>query len=164
MMIKRRDLKDYELTGLAASIIKQLPKQTTVSHLTQINKTLKKQNNPNNFKVSGHKNGLAFNTLRYHKCDLTMNNYVIIKQFITWSKLVDTTNLTPDCSEGHAPNPSLPPHEQTVQGHHLHYGLTVGHIQVAPSQTEMESLCLLSQFVEHSFSDLLSTVENVRLV
>ena len=152
------------MTGLAASIINWLPKQTTVFHLTQINKTLKKQNNPNNFKVSGHKNGLAFNMLQYHKYNLTMNNYVIIKQFINWSKLVDTTNLTPDCSEGHAPNPSLPPHEQTVQGHHLHYGLTVVHIQVAPFQKGMESLCLLSQFVEHSFSDLLSTVENVRLV
>jgi hypothetical protein len=135
-----------------------------VFHLTQINKTLKKQNNPNNFKVSGHKNGIAFNMLQYQKCDLKINNYVIIKQFIYWSKLADTTNLTPDCSEGHAPNPSLLPREQIVQGHHLHYGLTVGHIQVAPSQTEMESLCLLSQFVEHSFSDLLSTVENVRLV
>jgi hypothetical protein len=90
-----------------------------------------------------------------------MNNYVITKQFINWSKLVDTTNLTPDYSEGHVPNPSLPPHEQTVQGHHLHHGLTDGHIQVAPSRTEMESLCLLSQFVEHSFSDLLSTAENV---
>ena len=152
------------MTGLAASIINWLPKQTTVFHLTQINKTLKKQNNPNNFKVSGHKNGLAFNMLQYHKYNLTMNNYVFIKQFINWSKLVDTTNLTPDCSEGHAPNPSLPPHEQTVQGHHLHYGLTVVHIQVAPFQKGMESLCLLSQFVEHSFSDLLSTVENVRLV
>jgi len=87
MMIKRRDLKDYEVTGLAASIINRLPKQTTMFHLTQINKTLKEQNNSNNFKVSGHKNGLAFNT-KYHKCDLTMNNYVIIKQFINWSKLV----------------------------------------------------------------------------
>lgn len=152
------------MTGLATFIINRIPKQTTVSHLTQINKTLKKQNNPNNFKVSGHKNGIAFNTLQYHKCDLTMDNYVIIKQLINWSKLVDTTNLIPDCSEEHAPNPSLPPREQTARGHHLHYGLTVGHIQVALSQTEMESLCLLFQFVEHSFSGLLSTVENVQLV
>jgi len=41
---------------------KSAPK-TNYSVSLNTNKTLKKQNNPNNFKVSGHKNGHAFNTL-----------------------------------------------------------------------------------------------------
>jgi hypothetical protein len=55
---------DYKVTGLAASTINWLPKQTTLFHLTQIHKTLMKQTQ------SGHKNGLGINRLQCYKCDL----------------------------------------------------------------------------------------------